>query len=486
MTQQSMRSEGARHFSAPRLRISGLVTPTLALVVAILDLLFVWLDGSVAVAFAKTFGFGVGFETQRVAGQALALSIFLVAALYLRGLYDPRRLLFLPPRFAQIAVIWLVIFSVFVALIFPFRVDAGFSRASLALFFGTGLASLAGTRAFARLTASRLATAGHLSGPHVVVLSDEQHDVVTKKLLALRQPGLRVQRIFILPQTGETEAGAALENVLDRLVRYVRRTSVDEVVVVMRWARVLALQGSLETLSKIPHQIRLLPEEELTWLVKSAKPGRTLGQGVVLQRSPLALGERLFKRGFDLTLATAGLIVLSPVFLASAIAIVIESGGPVLFRQWRGGYNERRFRICKFRTMRAMDDGPTIKQATRKDPRITKVGRVLRKYSIDELPQLFNVVMGDMSLVGPRPHALAHDRAYSQIIARYPARYNINPGITGWAQINGRRGETATPEEMQRRVDLDLIYIQDWSPWLDIRILAATVRQILNPSDHVY
>ena len=254
----------------------------------------------------------------------------------------------------------------------------------------------------------------------------------------------------------------------------------------MRWTRVLELQRSLEILSTVPHPIRLLPDEALTWFLERAAYSSTIGNSVDLQRPPLGLLEQMYKRSFDVILATLGLIVLMPVFVATACAIAYESGLPIFFLQWRGGYNHRRFRIWKFRTMNVTEDSSVVTQATRNDPRVTSVGRVLRKYSIDELPQLLNVITGDMSLVGPRPHALAHDRAYSQLIARYAARYNMKPGVTGWAQINGLRGETANPEVMRRRVEMDLWYIKNWAPWLDVKILAATVRAIANPSNHAF
>ena len=150
---------------------------------------------------------------------------------------------------------------------------------------------------------------------------------------------------------------------------------------------------------------------------------------------------------------------------------MLESGRPLFFRQRRYGFNQQEFRIIKFRTMTALEDGDVVRQARRNDPRITRVGRFLRKWNIDELPQLINVLKGDMSLVGPRPHALSHNREYERKIALYARRHNVLPGITGWAQVNGLRGETDTDEKMRARVDHDLYYIDNWSLWFDLRIL---------------
>jgi len=185
------------------------------------------------------------------------------------------------------------------------------------------------------------------------------------------------------------------------------------------------------------------------------------------------------KRLFDFVLALIGILLFLPLFVVVAVAVRLETPGPVLFRQWRGGRNGKCFRILKFRTMTCMEDGVEVCQARSGDPRITRVGRVLRRTSIDELPQLFNVLWGEMSLVGPRPHALVHDAMYSKLIAAYVSRQAVRPGITGWAQVNGCRGETRGITAMERRIQRDLQYIRRWSLWLDIVILARTSVELL-------
>jgi putative colanic acid biosynthesis UDP-glucose lipid carrier transferase len=177
----------------------------------------------------------------------------------------------------------------------------------------------------------------------------------------------------------------------------------------------------------------------------------------------------------DKVLASAGVFALIPFFAVIAAAIRLESPGPVMFTQTRVGFNGRPFRMCKFRTMYTCEDGPVIHQAQRNDKRVTQLGGLLRKLSIDETPQLFNVLRGDMSLVGPRPHALAHDNEYNRLIATYAIRHKMKPGITGWAQVNGYRGETPELGMMEQRIQNDLWYIEYWSLWLDVRILLMTV-----------
>ena len=180
-------------------------------------------------------------------------------------------------------------------------------------------------------------------------------------------------------------------------------------------------------------------------------------------------------RAMDVTIAGLGLLALAPLFLLLALMIRLDSSGPILFRQTRTGLHGRSFRIYKFRTMRVLEDGSVVRQATRGDARVTRVGRILRSTSIDELPQLLNVLLGEMSLVGPRPHALAHDEYYSREIAAYDHRFRVKPGITGWAQVNGERGETPTVDHMRRRVELDLWYVQNKCFRLDCTILAKTI-----------
>lgn len=196
------------------------------------------------------------------------------------------------------------------------------------------------------------------------------------------------------------------------------------------------------------------------------------------QRSPQIATERALKRGLDVLLSMIALMILWPIFLMAAIAIKLESGSPVIFRQRRGGSNAREFVIFKFRTMKVLEDGPDLVQVRKGDNRLTAVGKFLRRSSIDEIPQLINVLKGDMSLVGPRPHAVAHDNRYKALIADYSFRFQVKPGMTGWAQVHGLRGETASLNEMAERVRLDLWYINNWSVGLDMNILTRTCIEI--------
>jgi exopolysaccharide biosynthesis polyprenyl glycosylphosphotransferase len=198
-----------------------------------------------------------------------------------------------------------------------------------------------------------------------------------------------------------------------------------------------------------------------------------------IQRLALTSVESAVKRALDFIVSITAIVFSLPLFLILAMAIKLDSPGPVIFRQRRRGFNAKEFIIFKFRTMTVLEDGPVVTQARRDDSRVTFVGKFLRRSSLDELPQLFNVLWGDMSLVGPRPHALAHDDHYRVHIADYACRYYVKPGITGWAQVNGLRGETASFEQMADRVKLDLWYINNWSLGLDLNILLRTCFEIL-------
>jgi len=203
-----------------------------------------------------------------------------------------------------------------------------------------------------------------------------------------------------------------------------------------------------------------------------------------LQSAPLTAMESAIKRTLDIVIASVAIVLSSPLLVFIAIAIKLDSTGPVIFRQRRTGLNGTQFVIFKFRTMTVLEDGPTITQARLGDPRVTRVGKSLRSSSADELPQLFNVLKGDMSLVGPRPHALSHDDEYKVLIAEYAFRHHVRPGITGWAQVNGLRGETKRLEQMAHRVNQDILYINHWSLRLDLTILLRTFFVILR--GHAY
>ncbi len=218
--------------------------------------------------------------------------------------------------------------------------------------------------------------------------------------------------------------------------------------------------------------------ENITKINPRAKPAPRAKLVLVPATRIRPLAHPGAKRALDLCVAIPALILLAPVLAIIAALIALDTRGPVLFRQTRTGMDGKQFDIFKFRTMNVCENGARIEQAHRNDPRITRIGRVLRRTSLDELPQLINVINGEMSLIGPRPHAIAHDKLYTALIENYVLRQCVKPGISGWAQVNGHRGETPTIEAMQARVEHDLWYARHASFALDVEILFRTAFEI--------
>ena len=260
--------------------------------------------------------------------------------------------------------------------------------------------------------------------------------------------------------------------------------NVDEVWIAYSLESRAQLSTALEQLNQCTAVIRIVPDL-LSVELSNAMPSEVAGVSMLdLNRTPITGLNRVVKDLEDRLLAAIGLLIAAPVMILAAIGVKLSSRGPVFFKQRRHGLRGEAFQIYKFRTMHLhAEPGGQVKQATRDDERIFPFGRFLRRTSIDELPQLFNVLLGHMSLVGPRPHAEAHNRYYQTIIERYMWRHAVKPGITGWAQVHGLRGETESVEKMEQRLEYDLYYIQNWSIWLDLEILLLTLfRGILNPN----
>jgi putative colanic acid biosynthesis UDP-glucose lipid carrier transferase len=200
---------------------------------------------------------------------------------------------------------------------------------------------------------------------------------------------------------------------------------------------------------------------------------------IAICETPFMGLNSMIKRTSDIVLASLILLSLAPLMLAIAVAVRMESPGPVIFRQRRYGLYGEEIIVYKFRSMKVMENGAAIVQARKDDDRVTRIGRFLRRTSLDELPQFVNVLQGRMSIVGPRPHAVAHNEQYRKLIKGYMLRHKVKPGITGWAQVNGLRGETATLDKMEARIQYDLDYLRNWSLWLDLWIVLKTVKVVL-------
>lgn len=267
---------------------------------------------------------------------------------------------------------------------------------------------------------------------------------------------------------------------LEELVARAKAGEIDTVFVTLPMRAESRIRWLLDQLADTTVNAYIVPDFFVFELLHSR--WNTVGglPAVSVFETPLVGVDGWTKRIFDVLVATSGLISIAPVMLVCAVLVKLSSPGPVFFRQRRYGLDGREIGVWKFRSMRTCDNGPTVVQATKHDPRITPIGSILRRTSLDELPQLFNVIDGSMSLVGPRPHATAHNEHYRKLIRGYMLRHKVKPGITGLAQVEGYRGETETLDKMQKRVEYDHRYIQQWSLWLDVTILFRTFGVVFN------
>ncbi len=260
-----------------------------------------------------------------------------------------------------------------------------------------------------------------------------------------------------------------------RAIDAARKLRASELALLVPWENDAALDEILRLVRLSPLPVRLYPDANTRKVLRrNASPAATIRAAVELQRAPLSWAERALKRTTDIVLSGLALVALAPLLALVAVCVRLESPGPAIFRQRRRGFDSHEFVIYKFRTMYVVEDGDRIVQATRNDSRVTPLGRLLRRSSIDELPQLINVLRGEMSIVGPRPHAIAHDEEYKTKIGDYALRHHVRPGLTGAAQVAGLRGETRTLSAMEDRIQKDLWYINNWSPLLDIKIILQT------------
>jgi putative colanic acid biosynthesis UDP-glucose lipid carrier transferase len=341
--------------------------------------------------------------------------------------------------------------------------------------------------AFAGLITSRLLLAiqiahwrylGHFSIDVAILGTGEAARQILLNLRGRDSASTRVLGVFSDDPADPTSAveGLPVLGTLDDLIALTRTTKVDSIIVAIPCKPVERLRQALARLQAVAVDVRLCPE---TLDLDLPPRGYATLAGVSLLNvylRPLSGWSLLVKQLEDKILGFMLTVVALPILAVAALAVRLDSPGPVLFRQKRYGFNNDEITVFKFRTMHdGQAEDPSMPQARRDDPRVTRVGRILRRTSIDELPQLFNVLRGDMSLVGPRPHAVAHNEHYAKVIDGYLARHRVKPGITGWAQINGLRGATETPELMRQRVVYDLFYIDNWSLQFDLKILIHTV-----------
>jgi putative colanic acid biosysnthesis UDP-glucose lipid carrier transferase len=276
-----------------------------------------------------------------------------------------------------------------------------------------------------------------------------------------------------------TDASVELLGGLDDLAPYIRENYIKEVYITLPLSSKPRIVDLMESMQGTTASIFFVPDMVGFGVIQGRFQDMNGVPVVGICETPFTGINKLVKRFSDVVLALLILLAISPLMLAIVIGVKLSSPGPAIFRQRRNGLYGDEFTVYKFRTMTTMDDGPEVAQATRNDPRVTRLGCFLRQTSLDELPQFFNVLQGSMSIVGPRPHAVAHNEQYRQIIKAYMVRHKVKPGITGWAQVNGLRGPTDTVDKMKARVEYDLEYLRNWSIGLDLKIILRTIRLVL-------
>ncbi|QHO72370.1 undecaprenyl-phosphate glucose phosphotransferase [Bradyrhizobium sp. CCBAU 051011] len=370
------------------------------------------------------------------------------------------------------------VFSFFISTIFLLKISDGYSRATIMAQGVSVLLAVLCARAIWFSLLQPAIASGLIDARRVVLIGDPSHTLD----FSARAVGTGIQTIrsfdfptFRAESSVLTRPGAVqvLPNVR-QLVADCRPLRADDIVILTSEAGVPAALALASALSELPVDVHVVPVGTIDLMAVSRIT--PFGNIVTMRifQCPLTPFNRSLKRAFDIAVAVAGLIMVSPLLVLVALAIKLDSPGPVLFRQRRHGYNNEPIHVVKFRTMTVMEDGDNFSPVVRHDPRVTRLGHLLRHTNIDELPQLFNVLIGEMSLVGPRPHATSQNEAFAELISLFSRRHNVKPGITGWAQVNGYRGEIDTLEKMQRRVEYDLYYIDNWSLLLDLKIVVMT------------
>jgi putative colanic acid biosynthesis UDP-glucose lipid carrier transferase len=441
-------------------------------------------DALIILLMSLLSGVAYNFEVYGRVGNIEPLVGFgvVVAALFIalgknRNLYILTELLNFKSQVRQVAVLWLIVLVFFTAVSFIMKAGESFSRGTTLSFAVSGFIMLIIARGFWRIFLANGLAGNRFSGRKVAVISEQSPVDDSSLVEVLARHGLQIATHFTLPAGHHVER--RWKEIIAQTISSVRGSDIEEVVVsanLVHWSKLNDLMRELRVL---PLPVNFIPVGPMSGIFKltSFKIGDTVA--IEMQRGPRSLLELAIKRIIDVLTAGLGILLFLPLFLMTAVAIKLDSPGPIIFRQRRCGFNRRPFEIFKFRTMSVQENDGSIIQAKPDDIRVTRIGRLLRRSSIDELPQLLNVLQGTMSIIGPRPHAMAHDDKFDKLVGNYAYRQHVKPGLTGWAQVNGHRGETRTITDMEDRIKLDLWYIDNWSLMLDFKITFMTIFEII-------
>jgi Undecaprenyl-phosphate glucose phosphotransferase len=369
-------------------------------------------------------------------------------------------------------------FSFFLSMMFLLKIAEDYSRGAFFFQIASVAVAVLWVRAVWHSRLQYAIASGAIEARRAILIGDANH--CSQVAIQLQRTGIRSIHSFRL-LSNSTEKISSDQNAplrrahCRKVAEGCRLLRADDLLILPEEKDLAIARALAESLSELPADIHILPIGAADLLAT----GQLVEFGnlvtIRVSKRPLSVFDCFIKRTTDIVIATVGVILFLPLLLIVSIIIKLDSIGPVFFRQTRHGYNNELIRVLKFRSMFVMEDEDNFRQAVRNDPRVTRIGRILRRANIDELPQLFNVLLGEMSIVGPRPHATAHNKMFEEQISRFWRRHNVKPGITGWAQVNGYRGETDTVEKMRRRIQYDLYYIDNWSPVFDIKIMIMTL-----------
>ena len=416
-------------------------------------------------------------ESNTVATAVAAIGFYLVSEPL--GVYRSWRGSWFRNEIRAMLGAWLAVIPILLLLAFAVKTTQEFSRVVTFTWFVFAPTLLFAARAVKRLILQTVRSRGRNNRKVAIFGATDLGIRLAKYIQSEPSLGLEVEFVFDERRADRLVAAAAAFNPihgkLEDLIRVARLGCVDDIYIALPLCAERRIAALVRNLADTTVNVHYAPDFFAFDLLHS-KWGE-LGEFplVSLLDSPFRGGAAFLKRIEDLVVGTAILVLISIPMLVIAACIKFTSPGPVFFRQKRYGLNGREFGVLKFRSMNVCEDGPCVVQARRNDPRVTPLGAFLRRTSLDELPQFINVLMGDMSIVGPRPHAVAHNELYRPMIYGYMLRHKVKPGITGWAQVNGWRGETDTVTKMEKRVEHDLAYINNWNLWWDLQIIVLTV-----------
>ena len=417
------------------------------------------------------------WRTDDTVATLLAVLGFMLVA-ETSGLYQTWRGAPIPKELMRVWGTWVPVIPMLLGVAFLLKQSDQFSRVTTITWFLLAPVGMNIAREAARLTLRRLRAAGRNQKRVAIVGVTEIGEMLARRIRSTPWLGMELVGFFddrTPDRLPELPGREQLLGSIDDAIARARTGDVDVIYMALPMRAEARVQQLLRQLADSTASVYMVPD----FFVFDLLHGRwsSLGDLPVISifETPFYGVDGALKRVEDMVLGTLAVLVASPVMIVTAILIKLTSPGPVFFKQRRYGLNGEVIEVLKFRSMRVMENGAKVTQATKEDPRITPIGKIMRRTSIDELPQLFHVVTGKMSLVGPRPHAVAHNEEYRKRIQGYMLRHKVKPGLTGWAQVNGWRGETDTLEKMEKRIEHDLEYIRRWGLMFDVWIIFLTV-----------